>query len=134
MFLHKCWFPLFHFIYFLHSLCFYLFIYLCTSLFKYLLDAIVVCENFYQSGDSEWSFWDIEILTICNRQMEKVSEDHCVKSVRFRSYSGPYFPAFGLNTERYRESIHIQFECRKIRTKITPSTETFYAVDMLRIY
>ena len=25
---------------------------------------------------------------------------HCVKSVRIRSYSGPHFPAFGLNTER----------------------------------
>ena len=24
---------------------------------------------------------------------------HCVKSVRIRSYSGPYFPAFGLNTQ-----------------------------------
>ena len=27
---------------------------------------------------------------------------HCVKSVRIRSYSGPIFPAFGLNTKRYR--------------------------------
>ena len=26
---------------------------------------------------------------------------HCVKSVRIRSYSGPYFPALGLNTDRY---------------------------------
>ena len=26
---------------------------------------------------------------------------HCAKNVRIRSYSGPYFPAFGLNTERY---------------------------------
>ena len=26
---------------------------------------------------------------------------HCVKSVRIRSYSGLYFPAFGLNMERY---------------------------------
>ena len=26
---------------------------------------------------------------------------HCVKSVRIRSYSGPYFAAFGLNTGRY---------------------------------
>ena len=26
---------------------------------------------------------------------------HCVKSVRIRSYSGLYFPAFGLNTEKY---------------------------------
>ena len=26
---------------------------------------------------------------------------HCVKSLRIRSYSGPHFPAFGLNAERY---------------------------------
>ena len=25
---------------------------------------------------------------------------HCVKSVGIRSFSGPYFPAFGMNTER----------------------------------
>ena len=25
---------------------------------------------------------------------------HCVKSVQIRSFSGPYFPAFGLNTEQ----------------------------------
>ena len=25
---------------------------------------------------------------------------HCVKSVRIWSYSGPYFPAFGLNTDQ----------------------------------
>ena len=30
---------------------------------------------------------------------------HRVKSVRIRSYSGPYFAAFGLNTERYRAII-----------------------------
>ena len=29
------------------------------------------------------------------------STSHCVKNVRIRSYSGPYFPAFGMNTERY---------------------------------
>ena len=27
-----------------------------------------------------------------------------MKSVRIRSFSSPYFPAFGLNTERYRVS------------------------------
>ena len=26
---------------------------------------------------------------------------HCVKSVRVRSFSGPYFLTFGLNTETY---------------------------------
>ena len=31
--------------------------------------------------------------------------------------SGPYFPAFGLNTERYEASLCIQSECGKIRTR-----------------
>ena len=30
---------------------------------------------------------------------------------------GPYFPAFGLNTERYEVSLPIQSECGKIRTR-----------------
>ena len=32
---------------------------------------------------------------------------HCVKSVRIRSFSGPYFPAFRLNTESYRVALQI---------------------------
>ena len=32
------------------------------------------------------------------------SGNHCIKSVRIRSYSGPHFPAFELNTERLRIS------------------------------
>ena len=58
------------------------------------------------------------------------SQSHCVKSVRIWSYSGPYFPAFALNTERYGVSLHIQSECRKIRTRITTNTDTFHAVSM----
>ena len=42
---------------------------------------------------------------------------HSVRSVRIRSYSGPYFPAFGLN------------KCGKMRTRITPNSDTFYAVS-----
>ena len=53
---------------------------------------------------------------------------YCVKSVHIRSYSGPHFPAFGLNTERYGISLRIQFECGKMRTRITPNTNTFYTV------
>ena len=43
----------------------------------------------------------------CSSQLHEISHpiqtphQHCVKSVRIRCYSGPYFPAFGLNTERY---------------------------------
>ena len=29
---------------------------------------------------------------------------HCLKNNRIRSFCGPYFPAFGLNTERYGNS------------------------------
>ena len=32
-----------------------------------------------------------------------VSSSHCLESVRIRSFFAPYFPAFGLNTERYGE-------------------------------
>ena len=53
---------------------------------------------------------------------------HCVNGVRIRSFSGPYFPALGLNTERYRVCLHIQSECGKIRTKKTPNKDTFHAV------
>ena len=41
---------------------------------------------------------------------------HCVKSVCIRSFSCPYFPAFGLSTERYRVSLRIQSEYLEIRT------------------
>ena len=54
-----------------------------------------------------------------------------VKSVCIWSYSGPHFPEFGLNTERYGVSLCIQSECGKMRTRITPNTDTFYAVIVM---
>ena len=53
---------------------------------------------------------------------------HSLKSFRIRSYSGLYFPALELNTERYGVSLRIQSECRKIRTRITPNTYVLHAV------
>ena len=58
---------------------------------------------------------------------------HCAKSVRIRSYSDLYFPAFGLNTERYGVSLRIQSRCGKVRTRITPNTDTFHAVITILI-
>ena len=37
-----------------------------------------------------------------------------MKSVHIRTYSGPYFPAFELNTERHEVYLRIQPECGKI--------------------
>ena len=51
---------------------------------------------------------------------------HCVKSVHIRSYSGPYFPAVGLNTEKYPVSLRIQSDCGKMRTRTTKIA--FFAV------
>ena len=50
---------------------------------------------------------------------------HCVKSVRIRSYSGPHFPALGPNAKRYSVSLRIQSEWGKMKTRITPNTNTF---------
>ena len=50
---------------------------------------------------------------------------HFLRSVRIRSYSGLYFPSFGLNTEKYIVSLRIRAEYGKIRTTITFNTDTF---------
>ena len=55
------------------------------------------------------------------------------KSVRIRSYSGPYFPACRLNAETYSVSLRLQSECGKIRTRITPNTNTFHAVQSANV-
>ena len=60
------------------------------------------------------------------------AKGHCVKSVRIRSFSGPYFPAFGLSTglNTERVSLRTQSECRKLRTRKTLNAETFQAVNL----
>ena len=65
-------------------------------------------------------------------QVEGIKQNcHCVKNVRVRSFSGPYFSTFGLSTERRGVSHHIQSECGKTRTGKTPNTDTFQAVIIL---
>ena len=36
---------------------------------------------------------------------------------QYGNFFGPYFPAFGLNTERYEVSVRIQSECGEIQTR-----------------
>ena len=53
---------------------------------------------------------------------------HFVKSMPIWSYSGLYFAAFGLNTEKcgvFEVSLRIQSEYIKIQTRITPNTDIF---------
>ena len=51
---------------------------------------------------------------------------HWVKSIRIRSYSGPHFPAFELNRERYSVSFCIQM--RKNAEQNNSEYGLFYAV------
>ena len=48
-----------------------------------------------------------------NKKFKKYQKMHCEKSARIWSFSGPYFPTFGLNTERYFVSLRIQSKCGK---------------------
>ena len=59
----------------------------------------------------------------------KLSTNHCVNCAGIRKYSGPLFPSFGLNTERYAISLRIQSKCGKMWARITPNTDIFYAVN-----
>ena len=69
-----------------------------------------------------------------NNKNLQCTSNHCVKNVRIQSFSGPYFPAFELISERYSVPLCIQSECRKIRTRKTPNTDAFYTVSVLIVY
>ena len=64
----------------------------------------------------------------CSQYLFRLDIKTAQENVRIRSFSGPYFPAFGLNTEIYRVNLYIQSECGKIRTRKTPNIDTFYEV------
>ena len=51
-----------------------------------------------------------------------------MKIVHIRSFSGPYFLAFELNTDRFSVSLRIKSKCGEIRTRKTANTDKFYAV------
>ena len=94
-----------------------------------------ICQNTGQKNPYPGMFY-----ALCKYNITSTTEIrrfpnavNCLRKVCIRNYSSPYFPAFGLNKERYGVSFRIQFSCGKIRTKITPNTTTFYAVVFFRI-
>ena len=81
----------------------------------------------------EWNIIaSIRLYSILTFVLENTGNDyHCVKSVHIRNYSGPYFPVFELKTERDGVSLRIHSEFGKMRTRITPNTDTFHAVHFI---
>ena len=47
----------------------------------------------------------------------KLKKQHCVKSVRIRSFCGQYFPEFELNTERYEVPLRFSPNAGKYGSK-----------------
>ena len=62
-------------------------------------------------------------------------EEHCMKSVRIRSYSDPHFPASGLNTDQNNsEYEHFLFSGVRVSSlKIYSSSSSFYD-NFLKIF
>ena len=57
----------------------------------------------------------------------------CAENARIRSFSGLYFPAFGLNTGRFSVSLRIKSKCRKIWTRKTPNKDPFHTVKTVDV-
>ena len=80
------------------------------------------CNSFIQSFS-----WGVKVSYNTGLRLVLVSRP-VQKSVRIRSFSGPYFSTFGLNRGRYGVSLRIQSKCWKIRTRKTTNTDTFVVV------
>ena len=66
------------------------------------------------------SFSMMKSIIMCirgSRSIKHEQENTARKVSKYRVFSGPYFPAFGLNTEIYGVNLRIQSECGKIRTR-----------------
>ena len=56
------------------------------------------------------------------------------KVSKYRVFSGPYFPVFGLNTEIYGVNLRIHSEYRKIRTRKNSVFEHFSYSDFFPLF
>ena len=67
-----------------------------------------------------------------NSEREKVDGHnlHCMKNLRIWSFFGPYFPAFGLNTERNCISLY-SVRIRENTDQKTQNKNTFHAVSLI---
>ena len=78
--------------------------------------------------------WHFFVGNSCNTVLLVENEKKNVslrENCPYSEFPCPYFPAFGLNTERYSVSLRIQSECGKIQTSKTPNTGTFEAVCII---
>ena len=69
-------------------------------------------------------------------------DNHCIKNVRIQSYSGPHFSRIFPHSDWLQRdtcilrispcSVRMRENAGKMRTRITPNTDTFYAVNVTK--
>ena len=86
-----------------------------NELFEHLVITLSFEAEFFDMQSNTLHFFTIFLIFYLLLQylFFNLSFIQCVKSVQIRSFSSPYFPAYGLTTRTLR----IQSECGKIRTR-----------------
>ena len=87
-----------------------------------LIDKLSCLWGLMMSKYPHWQIWSCLIVYLSkNGYLAMLSITLTAwKLSKYGVFSGPYFPAFGLNTERYSISLCIQSKCGKIRTSKNP--------------
>ena len=63
------------------------------------------------------------------QQQQQHQKQHCVKIIRIRSFSGPYFLTIGLNIE-----IYLVFSLMWEQNRKTPNSDTFQTVQINELH
>ena len=64
---------------------------------------------------------------------QMIKNNYCVKSVRIRSYSGLHLPRSRTEYGEIRVSLRIQSVCEEMRNRMTPNTDNFHAMIILKL-
>ena len=108
------------------------------------------CVKFLGEFSEQMHFY-LVLIFICDWQgilftkfpVHIIKPSLCEKCPNTEFFSGPYFPGFGQNTERYSVSLRFQFECGKILTRKNSifghfsrnvSTKIFKSQALITIY
>ena len=68
---------------------------------RFLLNFAKILGTYFLKQYLWWLLFKVTITTQRRiKDVSKIYNEHCVKSIRIRSYSGPHFSAFRLNMEK----------------------------------
>ena len=89
----------------------------------YFVFTLFCLSNISLISEVEWLFGNSNIFTASARRFLSCTvtplslSSGAWKVSKYQVFSGPYFPTFGLNIEKYGVSLRLQFECGKTRTR-----------------